>query len=204
MKIFVASRNEVFRLGLRRLTEHVLPGADITDAKSTEPLIKGNEWEHYDLLILHKSNRTGDLSKLLEVCNLFLSKIKVLVLSDKAGLTEAKYLFSLGVRGYAESSSSSGSISKAIRQVLSGELYAEASLIIQSFNTHSQHKESAPVSLLKLSTKELEIAGYLVQGLGTNEISKLTNRKATTISTQKSKIFNKLRIRNVVELMHLI
>ena len=47
----------------------------------------------------------------------------------------------------------------------------------------------------------MEIATYLIQGFKTNEISKLLSKKATTISTQKAHIYQKLGISNVVELV---
>jgi hypothetical protein len=62
---------------------------------------------------------------------------------------------------------------------LSGELYTGASLFIQSF-IPSIAKGVGRHFSLKIIYKKLENAGYLVQGLGTNEISKLTYRKAPT------------------------
>lgn len=204
MKFFVVSHNEVFGLGLKRIVELVITDAEIVVNQSINAVSTAAEWGQYDMLILHISNRSDHVSDFLKVCKHFRKNIKALILSDAAGLIEAKYLFSLGVKGYTDSRSSSQSIGMAIKQVLSGVLYADSSLIVQSFDSHFKTNESAVASLFKLSTKELEIATYLIQGLGTNEISKLTNRKPTTISTQKSKIFNKLQVSNVVELMKLM
>ena len=204
MKFLVVSHNEVFGLGLKRIVELVITEAEIVVSQSINPVSTAAEWGQYDMLILHISNRSDNGSDFLKVCKHFRKNIKALVLSDAAGLIEAKYLFSLGVKGYTDSRSSSQSIGMAIKQVLSGFLYADSSLIVQSFDSHFKKNESALASLFKLSTKELEIATYLIQGLGTNEISRLTNRKPTTISTQKSKIFNKLQVSNVVELMKLM
>jgi len=204
MKFFVVSPNGVFRLGIKRIIELAISDAEVIVNHSVKPVAAANEWEHYDMLILHISSRADDVSDFLKVRKHFRKDIKVLILSDEAGLIEAKYLFSLGVKGYTDSNSSSQSIEEAIKTVLSGKLYADSSLIIQSFDSHFQKNESAVASLYKLSVKELEIATYLIQGLGTNQISQLTNRKPTTISTQKTNIFNKLKISNVVELMKLM
>ena len=204
MRFSVVSHNEVFGLGLKRVIELVVTDVEVIVDQSINSVATANEWEQYDMLILHVSNRPDDVFDFLKVRKNFRENIKVLILSDAAGLIEAKYLFSLGIRGYTDSRSSIKSIGEAIKIVLSGRLYADSSIIIQSFDFNLKKNESAVASFLKLSYKELEIATYLIQGLGTNEISKLTNRKANTISTQKSNIFNKLKVRSVVELMNLM
>ncbi|SEJ69309.1 DNA-binding response regulator, NarL/FixJ family, contains REC and HTH domains [Dyadobacter koreensis] len=204
MKLLVISHIEIFLLGLRRIVELVITDAEVIINPSINPVGAENEWNQYDMLILHISDHSDNVSDFLKVRKHFRKDIKVLILSDEAGLIEAKFLFSLGVKGYTDSRSSLKSIEEAIRIVLSGKLYADSSLIIESFDSHLKKNESAVASLFKLSVKELEIATYLIQGFGTNQISQLTNRKPTTISTQKTNIFNKLKVRNVVELMKLM
>jgi DNA-binding NarL/FixJ family response regulator len=58
--------------------------------------------------------------------------------------------------------------------------------------------------LEKLSERELEIATLLVKGFGNLEISNELNLKATTVSTYKARIFEKLEVTGRAELTHLI
>ena len=55
--------------------------------------------------------------------------------------------------------------------------------------------------LEKLSERELEIATLLVKGFGNLEISNELNLKATTVSTYKARIFEKLEVTNLPALI---
>ena len=54
----------------------------------------------------------------------------------------------------------------------------------------------------KLSDRELEIANLLVEGLGNTQISEKLNLQKSTVSTYKNRIFEKLNISNITELIH--
>lgn len=199
MKIFIASDNSIFRLGIGRIIENLYANAKIEDGQISDILEKSGEWALFELIVLHKPNSSIMLTDLLRKLKLSKSTVKVLVLSDDVNFPELKFLFSLGIKGYTDSSSSIADISEAIKQILSGRPYMETSLLIQYFNFSNSSTNT--VSMRRLSVKELEIATCLVNGLKTNEISRLLNKKATTVSTQKNKIYSKLHISNVVELI---
>jgi len=204
MKFLVVSHIEVFRFGLRRIIELSNTDAEVIIDQSLKSITTAKEWEQFDMLILHISKNATDVSDFLEVHQYFRKNIKVLIISDDTGLLEAKFLFTLGVKGYTDSKSTSQTMEKAIETVLSGSLYADASLLIQSFDNHFKNGKSTVGSIFQLTIKELEIATYLIQGMSNNEISHLTNRKPSTISTQKTRILSKMQVRNVVELMKIM
>ena len=54
-----------------------------------------------------------------------------------------------------------------------------------------------------LSSREVEVANYLMEGKGTNFIAKELGIKANTVSTIKKKVFTKLGISSSVELYKL-
>jgi len=54
----------------------------------------------------------------------------------------------------------------------------------------------------KLSNREFEIARLMIKGYGNLEISNELNLKASTVSTFKSRIFQKLKIINVIQLVN--
>jgi DNA-binding NarL/FixJ family response regulator len=53
----------------------------------------------------------------------------------------------------------------------------------------------------KLSNRELEITKLLIKGNGNLEISNSLNIQMSTVSTYKNRIFEKLKINNLVELI---
>ena len=51
-----------------------------------------------------------------------------------------------------------------------------------------------------LTKRELEITELLIDGKWTKEIAETLNLKETTISTHKLRIFQKMKVSNVIEL----
>jgi DNA-binding NarL/FixJ family response regulator len=56
---------------------------------------------------------------------------------------------------------------------------------------------------VSLAPRELEILHYLLKGIGTKEIAETLNLRMSTISTMKTRIFEKTNAGNVKELMEL-
>ncbi|MEL1248828.1 response regulator transcription factor [Flavobacterium helocola] len=53
----------------------------------------------------------------------------------------------------------------------------------------------------KLSNREMEVAKLLIKGFGNLEIANKLNLKMSTVSTYKNRIFEKLNVSNVIELV---
>jgi DNA-binding NarL/FixJ family response regulator len=67
-------------------------------------------------------------------------------------------------------------------------------LVMQSTDIHSVER---------LSKREFQIFKLLAEGNGNIEISNSLNLKMSTISTYKKKIFEKLQVKNVVDLVRI-
>ena len=65
--------------------------------------------------------------------------------------------------------------------------------------THSSDSHSVE----RLSKREFQIFKLLAEGNGNIEISNILNLKMSTISTYKKKIFEKLQVKNVVDLVRI-
>jgi two-component system invasion response regulator UvrY len=204
MAIFISDHSEVFRLGLTGILKNLCSDTTISGGESVEVLLNQMEKSQTDLVIIQQSSDAiRGHTEIISLKSLLRSGTKVLVLSDQPSLLEAKTLFGLGIKGYADRASPIEIISEAIKLVLSGKAYIEASLLIKYLDSqyNNQNQLFKKDSQRLLTGKELQIAEYLVQGFKTTEISKLLSKKPTTISTQKANIYQKLGVRNVVELL---
>jgi len=65
----------------------------------------------------------------------------------------------------------------------------------------SSLQKSNPLS--KLSNREMDVAKHLTQGLGILEVSNELKLSASTVSTYKSRVFEKLGVSNIPELIQL-
>ncbi len=65
----------------------------------------------------------------------------------------------------------------------------------------NQKKQEVANPLLTLSNRETEVVRLLIQGNGIAEIARLLHLQISTVSTYKVRIFQKLNVRNIVELV---
>jgi DNA-binding NarL/FixJ family response regulator len=106
-----------------------------------------------------------------------------------------------GADGYLVKDSPEEEISKAIRAVLNNELYVSDSIKQDFLYRLAGRKNSEGNVLQQLSNRETEVMQLLIKGNSTADICKLLNLQASTVSTYKTRIFEKLGIKNIVELI---
>ena len=132
----------------------------------------------------------------LEACRRILQTlpdIKLIGLSVHDNGQIPKQLLKLGVKGFVSKGSPVQEMVNAIRAVISGKQY-----VTLSTPTSVETKPFA-----KLSTRELEVAQLIVQGLSIQEISTALQLNTKTINTYRYRLYEKLKIKNDVELTHL-
>lgn len=202
MQIFVANNNEIIRFGLCKIAESLDVCSLIESGPSSDLYRDEIDWTRFDCIILNRLRGRDNVADFIAKLKLLDTDIKVLVLADQPSFAEIQLLFSLGIKGYVDSAAPMQVIREATRVVLSGLLYVEPSMLLNYFEAGSWPNDSAEaLSERKLSEKESEIAMFLVAGLRTAKISKILNKRASTISAHKRNIFSKLRVNSVIELM---
>ncbi len=72
-----------------------------------------------------------------------------------------------------------------------------------SRNLVSNTDDATKNPFIKLSSRELEVLHYLIQGTNTKEIAETLNLKMNSISTFKQRIFTKTECTNLKELLQL-
>jgi DNA-binding NarL/FixJ family response regulator len=106
-----------------------------------------------------------------------------------------------GANGYLNKLSDKKTLIGAINSILNTGSYLSPDLVTELVKASANKESLNPLD--KLSTRKSEIATLLVLGDGNIEISNKLNIQLTTVSTHKNKIFNKLKIKNLVELINL-
>ena len=152
----------------------------------------------YDLLILDFQMPNTDTFSIISNVLARDSALKILIYTMASENIYAEKLFNAGVKGFLSKEAKNTELLKAIDVVLRGEIYASEQVL------HGQQgaiTQGNPFAIL--SNKEMDILAYLVQGKTTKDISNLLNLQLSTISTHKFRIFKKLNINNVVELVAL-
>ncbi len=201
MNFLLADDHSIVRMGLRLLIEEAYPGALITEAENGSAVMEMGKHTKYDLIILDFQMPDTEIFNVISYLLARDSEAKILVFTMASGKLYAPKLFAAGVKGFLSKEAENCDVLHAIKNILEGKLYHCDGFVAAGVSGQINDDNTSPFSLL--STKEMDILHYLIQGKHTKEISTLSHLQMSTISTHKVRIFRKLNVSNMVELFAL-
>lgn len=181
------------------------PDIVIEQASNFTELLAKLEGEHFDLLLLDIDLPDGRELRMIEAVRKRQPEIKILIFS---AYSEERYALSYihaGADGYLNKFSSDSQLTGAVKSVMTTKKYISPFVkekILEEALNKNKKKQGNPLEML--SDRELEIARLLVRGDSNTEISGMLYLHASTVSTYKNRIFEKLGIKNIVSLAELI
>jgi two-component system invasion response regulator UvrY len=198
--ILIADDHGVVRYGMMLLLKDLMPWAKVSQIGSFNEAVDFIEKTKIDLLILDINLPGGNNIQMLESLNSVQKGIKVLIFSAyEESLYATRYL-QVGAKGYLHKQTSNSEIKKAIATIFSGGVYMSDNVKDLMLNKMlNQHEEQSPLDLL--SNREFEVAQLLIYGHGITDISTLLKLQISTVSTYKNRIFEKLNVVNIVQLI---
>ena len=202
-RILVADDHEIVRMALLHVIRQLKPHAHLSEVNDYKSLYTAISNDSYDLLILDVNMPNGSFQEAVNYVKLKQPKIKILVFSSQDELIYALRYLKLGADGYLNKESSSAKIEKALNAMLTSGRYiseeVKDAMISESLNGPTN---STPIE--SLSNRELQIANKLVEGIPLKELSNTLNLHSSTISTYKNRLFEKLNIQSIPELVEVL
>ena len=155
--------------------------------------------EDWDLVILDVTMRGRSGLDFLSDLKQLRPDLPVLVLSMHPEDQYGKRVLKAGAAGYMNKETAPEELVKAIRKVLAGGRYVSEALAeklaidLGADSTRPAHE--------RLSDREFEVLRMIVSGKTTSQIADELHLSATTISTYRSRILEKMRMTTNAELM---
>lgn len=202
MRFLIADDHSIVRMGLRLMLENKYAGVQMDEAENGAGIVDRIKEYKYDLLILDFQMPDTDAFDIINYLAVKDQDLKILIYSMASEKLYAGKLLKAGVKGFLSKETSNLELLKAIEIVLNDEIYTSEHLRVNSSNNSVEGAET-PNPFADLSDKEMGVVNYLIQGKNTKEISTLSNLQMSTISTHKFRIFRKLNVANMVELIEL-
>ena len=153
----------------------------------------------FDLLILDINFPNGNSINVLAEIKAIQPNLKILIFSAYDENIYAMRYLNAGASGYLNKETTEDEIKVAINAMISSGKYITQNIKDKILDSYISKKPINPLQLL--SNREIEVAQLLIKGYGNLEILELLNLKKTTISTYKNRIFEKLEINNLVDLI---
>jgi len=130
-----------------------------------------------------------------------LPEIRIIVLSAQTAEPFPMRLMEAGASGYLTKDSAEDEIIIAIRRVHAGERYIAADIARQLAMQAVNRSSSSPFD--QLSSREMQVMIMATKGHSVQEISDKLHLSPKTVSTYRSRLFEKLGVANDVELTRL-
>jgi DNA-binding NarL/FixJ family response regulator len=126
--------------------------------------------------------------------------LKILVLTVHENIHYAVKVLESGAHGYVVKSSAVGELVEAIKAVAEGEVYISPTLS-QRVLQHLRRPRKERVGLEALSQREFELLRVLGAGLGLKECARRLNISASSASTYRARLMEKLNLHTTAEII---
>jgi len=197
--ILIADDHAIVRSGLSYLLQRIHNTVQIDEASCGEEVAEKIKQKNYDLLIMDINMPNTDSMNLVSLLLAWKPSLRILIFSMAPEHIFAKRYQQLGVHGYLSKDASDEEIKKAVSQVLLFKKhYASDRLIESLFGSAKNTKNRNPFEIL--SDREFEVMRHLILGRSISDISADLKLHTSTVGTHKSRIFEKLRVSNIIEL----
>jgi DNA-binding NarL/FixJ family response regulator len=196
--ILIADDHEIVRSGIRMMMEGFPQKYHFIEASTCEDVIKIMSSQPVNYAILDMSLADGSVFSVIDLIAEHSRQTNILVYSMNAEKIYARRLIEKGVRGFVSKLASMEELENAIKLFLKGETYLSRELKNSLLQSPGKDLSTNPIDTL--SNRELEVVEYLATGMGPKEIGQKLNIDITTVSTFRRRAFEKLDVRNVVEL----
>ncbi|MDB9782409.1 response regulator transcription factor [Winogradskyella sp.] len=126
--------------------------------------------------------------------------VNVLMFSHQPEEIYAISTLKAGASGYLNKTVDTQTIETAIRKIHSGEVYLSEKM--DKHYRYEDTRKSRSRLFKKLSTREVEVLKLLSIGRKNKEIALELDINEKTVSTYKARLFKKLNVTNIVDLIH--
>ncbi len=201
MKILLADDHAVVRHGLRQILADEFKKAVFGEARNAQEALNLVWKENWDVVVLDITMPGRSGLEVLREIKKSKPKIPVLVLSMHPENQFAVRVLKRGASGYMTKESASEELVGAIRKVLAGGRYVSTSLA-EKLATYLSSGENQKAPQETLSDREFQVLRLIASGKMVSEIARELSLSVKTISTYRTRILEKMRMKNNAELMH--
>lgn len=201
--ILITDDHDIVRLGTSIVIKETIPDAVIHQAIDFKETLKLLHEKKFDMLLLDINMPGGNNIKMVQEVLKIQPDLKILVFSSYEENIYALRYLQAGASGYVHKNSSKEELKNAIKSVLKKGRYMspEVSNLYLDRLTEGKSSQLNANPLNRLSNREMDVAKLLINGLSIAEVSKEMNLKNSTISTYKTRIFEKLQVDNLRDLI---
>ncbi|STX41274.1 response regulator GacA [Legionella donaldsonii] len=201
IKVLIVDDHALVQMGIRRLLED-LPDVDVVaDAESGEQALTLVKSHKPDVVLLDMKMPGIDgweVTRRLKKSN---PQVKVIAVTAVCAEPMPTRVLQLGAMGYLTKESGAEEMAAAIRKVAKGEKYLSAEIAQKMAINSLEAVQDSPFDLL--SEREMQVMLMITSGMTVQDIADRLFLSSKTINGYRYRMFDKLGIKNDVELTFL-
>lgn len=199
LHIVVVDDHAAIRLGIKYFVQNWMPGTHVSCAEDFDEFMNILSDHPIDIVLLDINIPGGNSLQMIKSIKAKQRKLKILVFSAFDEMVYALRYLDAGADGYLQKDKGEEYINEALNTIVRGGKYlgndVREYLLEQRFD-----RQRNPLD--QLSNREMEVCHLLVKGMGVSEIANSLLLHTSTIATYKTKIYEKLRVRNTADLLN--
>ena len=201
-RILIVDDHPIFRNGLAQLIDQENDLCVCGEADDYHGALKAVEAQKPSMVIVDITLKDMSGIDLIKEIRKLHKGISMLVISMHDESFYAERALRAGAKGYVMKQEASDSIVQAIRQVMTGGIYASPKMTEQMLSRFVDGPADSVESPLKaLTDREIEVFQLIGKGLGISEIGLRLHLSVKTIGTYRERIKEKLNLKNSIELL---
>lgn len=198
----LADDHNIVRQGIQFVIEDLVEDCRIFHASSIQQILENVKQTPIDIAILDAQFPDGNSLSVIPEIKKLQPKIRILIFTSFEEENYSLKFINAGADGFLSKLSEETEIRKAISEMLENGKYFPP--FTQKLLELSARNPNLLNPLNQLSERELQVAELLAKGFGNLEIANELSLKQNTVSTFKKRIFEKLNIENLVDLIDLM
>ena len=202
IKFMLGDDHNIVRQGLQFVIEDVVENTEIIHASSLEQILSQVKSNSFDIAILDAQFPDGNSLSIISEIKQIQPEIKILIFTSFEEENYALKFINEGADGFLNKLSEESEIQNAIQEMI--EKGSSFPPFTQKMLQLSDHQVALLNPLNQLTERELEIATLYAKGLGNLEIANSLSLRQNTVSTFKKRIFDKLKVETLVDLIDLV
>ena len=194
--------HNIVRQGLQFIIGDVVENQVITHASSLEQILEQIKSNSFDIAILDAQFPDGNSLSIISEIKQIQPEIKILIFTSFEEENYSLKFINEGADGFLNKLSEEEEIQNSIQEMI------ENGSSFPPFTKKMLQLSDEHIALLnplnQLTERELEIAILYAKGYGNLEIANSLSVRQNTVSTFKKRIFDKLKVETLVDLIDLV
>lgn len=201
VNVLIVDDHPMICFGMEFMVKKVITNCTVYCANTFNESLEIADLKKPDLVILDLGIPGGVGLAMIKAFRDIKADIKILICSGRDELTNAPQYLQSGANGFMSKNMPEMEAMKAIQTVMNNKNYLSERIQGVVMNNLINNTKPLINPIDRLTPREKEVLALLMAGKWVKEVASELNLKFSTVSTQKAKIFQKMNVDNMVDLV---